>query len=199
MARRSKSTEIFVGTEWDNMVVVRNSEGKSAPTIQKRLLSFASKFGYEALSKELTSSNWDEIYTHAFKVDEIGSKASGRAGKPNPRTNPGLVTRAILVKKDRVLLYYRTKSQGWFVAKNHTLQYSGVLPTKDELKEEKPVVKQDKNICHVSHLVSADNADLTASVINTLVRNGVFPLIIDKDEFGNLSVETETGRLLVTV
>jgi len=204
MSRKAKTNAIFVGTDWSNMVVVRNNEGQSAPTIQKHLLSFASKFGYKSLTDELASGNWREIYSKAIKVSEIGIKESNRGIKTDPIGRRGLVTRAIIIKQDRVFLYYwNMTAQRWVLVPKYTMYYTSVHEVRPAASKpkagEKSAKARNASAVRISHLVSTDNTDLTTSVISTLVRNGLFPLIIDKDEHGNLSVETEAGRVLVAV
>lgn len=202
MSRKAKTNAIFVGTDWSNMVVVRNNEGQSAPTIQKHLLSFASKFGYKSLVDELTSGNWTEIYSKAIKVSEIGSRESSRGIKADPVGRRGLITRAIIVKQDRVFLYYWVEAtKHWHAVPKYTMHYTSAheaRPTESKPSvEEKPSKERNASAVRISHLVNTDNTDLTVAAISTLVRSGAFPLIIDRDEQGNLVIESESGKLLV--
>ena len=200
MSRKAKTNAIFVGTDWDNMVVVRNNEGQSAPTIQKHLLSFASKFGYKSLVDELTSGNWTEIYSKATKVSEIGSRESSRGIKADPVGRRGLITRAIIVKQDRVFLYY-LDGKYWHVIPKYTMRYTSAheaRPTESKPSvEEKPSKERNASAVRISHLVNIDNTDLTVAVISTLVRSDALPFIIDRDEQGNLVIESESGKFLV--
>lgn len=198
MARKPMTNEIFVGTNWNNMVVVRNPQGQSATMLQKHVLSFASKFGYQKFAAEVTSSNWVELYPRATRISDIGVKDPAAFRKADPIKRRGLVTRAILIKKDRILLYrWNSGSHSWVVAGKQTLFYTGSVLSQSAEKPEEKAVEMDATSCRVSRLVNVDNTDLTVNVINTLVRNVCFPILIDRDEHGNLVVESKGGKILV--
>lgn len=193
---RAKNSTILVGTSTNFMHVIQNPEKLTAPKLQRRIANHMARLGAENVIKELCSSNWVEIYDKASRVNEIGQKGRRDAQPISLKSYSGPATRAILISGGSTLVLRRTNPGCWMKDK-HTVLNLGIPAKAEDVPA--PRIDTNANVVRLSKIVSADDTNLATAAIQSVVQLNLFPAVLDRDEHGNLVIETEQGRMLVSM
>lgn len=216
----AKNNEILIGSDLEHLRTIANTENVAATKIALRVVKHAETFGVDEVSKILASSNWESINEEAGSLDGIGVKSDRTYPYASLKAYKGRATRAIIISGREVEIRYRNRYGNWY---RPTERYKATfeIGAAESLRSEKADVRSevfslDKPANSSPHGVferlfgdgpsTTDNSPTSpnpseptraslAEVLEFALRNGNFPLIIDKVSENRVLVEGEDFKL----